>query len=513
MKQKPRSFGRKLWLCFVLFAAVIFAALWLLQTVFLQTFYNRMAIADVKRAASRIEKRQQEGEEGLEELLDQLALEHSFLIFLTDWEGTILYSADEHNALYQKKRPEEQEGGSQNNPYRNPEEKRSWERAAFRNLPQDYPDFLAALLKSQNGSVGYTDTTKKNSVYVYGKRLPGNSQTEYAEAGSAGMALYISTQLDGAGAAVGILRTQLIWVTCASVLISLVIAWFLSRQFAAPVAAISRQAEHMAAGEYEASRLVPYKKGFCQELDALAEGMWEASRSLEQLEQARRELLANVSHDLRTPLTMIKGYAELIRDISWEDETDREADLSIIIREADRLTGLVEDCLEYSALWRGEVPEEKQSVDISSMAEQVLGQFLPLCCQRHCQVETQIEPGQQAEGNERQLQRVLYNLIDNAIRHTREEKGIRIVVKEAGERVYVAIQDYGQGIPEEELPYIWERYFTTKNRRDGAGDSGLGLAITKEILRRHQAEFGVESKEGEGSLFWFRMKKTNQEGV
>ena len=108
----------------------------------------------------------------------------------------------------------------------------------------------------------------------------------------------------------------------------------------------------MAGGDFKRG----FEKGFCSELDELSDTLDQTAFDLAQAENFRQELLANVSHDLRTPLTMIKGYAEMVRDISWEDEEKREADLAIIIREVDRLTGLVNEILEYSALQAGEQP-------------------------------------------------------------------------------------------------------------------------------------------------------------
>lgn len=497
MKLNRKSFGVKLWLCFISFSVTIFVALWLLQIVLLQNFYNDMAIQNVKQVASQIAE--QRDNDSLNSMIDDFASEYSLLIFLTDWNGNVLYSADEHNSVYEKHQSWSNESNVSENPYRNPDELMNWQIGAYRNLPQTYNDFLTKLLDSEDESIGYK--TENDSAYIYGLKLSVSEQI-----GSNGAVLYISMQLGAVGATSNILRVQLIWVTLVSFAIGFIIAYFLSRQFAKPIYAISAQAKRMANGEFTGD----YEKGFCLELDELSDTLGKTAASLERLENARRELLANVSHDLRTPLTMIQGYAEMVRDISWNDDIKRDEDLAIIIREANRLTGLVNDILNYTAIQSPDLPVEFQEIDLSTIAQDVIDQFAPLCEQSNCKIEALIEHGQRAISNEKMLKRVLYNLIDNAISHANDSRKIEVSLKETGTVIRVEIRDYGAGITKDEIPYIWDRYFTSKNRKSLKSKSGLGLAITKAILVTLKANFGVESEIGQGSMFWFELKKANK---
>lgn len=496
MKLNRKSFGVKLWLCFIGFSAIIFVALWLLQIVFLQKFYNGMAIQKVRQVASQIAE--QQDSDSLDSMIDDFASEYSLLIFLTDRKGNVLYSADEHHSVYEKPQSWNTESDSSGNPYRNPDELMNWQIGAYRNLPEAYNDFLQKLSDSKEKCIGYS--TENGSSYIYGMKLPASEQF-----GSDGAVLYISMQLGAVGATSNILRIQLIWVTLISFVIGFIIAYFLSRQFAKPIYAISAQAKRMANGEFSGD----YEKGFCLELDELSDTLGKTAASLERLEHARRELLANVSHDLRTPLTMIKGYAEMIRDISWNDDRKRDEDLDIIIREADRLTGLVNDILDYSAIQSPDLAVELQEIDLSTVTQNVVEQFAPLCEQSNCKIETLIEPGQWVSGNEKMLKRVLYNLIDNAVSHANDSCKIKVSLIEAGTVVRVEIRDYGTGIAKDEIPYIWDRYSTSKNRKSLKNKSGLGLAITKAILVTLNANFGVESEIGQGSMFWFELRKVS----
>lgn len=481
---KHNSFGRKLWLCFALFAAAIFAVLWFLQTVFLQTFYNRMTIRNVEKAAAEIVGAQESGDWSA--LLDTLATDNSLLIFVTDGEGNVLYSADEHTSLYGKERF----GGGRANPYLE-KGQMNWQAGAFRNLPRDYDVFLARLSENEGGFVGYN--TGDGTAYVCGAALDG------------GRVLYISTPLGAVGAAVGILRIQLLWVTVLSLALGFLIARSFSRRFARPVADLTLQARHLAEEDFSPA----YQAGFCAELDDLSESLNETSVRLRRLENARRELLTNVSHDLRTPLTMIKGYAEMVRDISWRDDAQREEDLAVIIRESDRLTDLVNEILDASSLQGEQGTGPREPFDLSAAARSVVDQFSPLCTRRDVALHVEIEPGQWVIGGEKQLKRVLYNWLDNAIRHSGAGQRVQMLLKGSGGTVRAEVRDQGEGISREDLPYIWDRYFTARERQGGGG-TGLGLAITKEILQSHRARFGVESDLGKGSVFWFELDRVDR---
>lgn len=490
MKFNTKSLGVKLWTCFALFAATIFAVLWLCQTVFLQTFYDRMVIRNIQAAAEQIAA--QRSQEGFGDWLDGLAYENSLLIFLTDTQGNVLYSTDEHSGAYRGEAAVEDARG---NPYHPSDEILNWQIGAGHhlNLPPDFSSFMDRLNSSENGTIGYQLTD--GSTYIYGTRL---------QAANGEQILYISAALEAVGATVSILRTQLVWITGAALLLAFGIALLISRRFAKPVAALDAQARKMAEG----GGLDGVEKGFCSELDGLADTLYQTAAALNKAEQSRREFLANISHDLRTPLTMIRGYAEMVRDISWEDETQREDDLGIIIREANRLTELVNDVLELTDLQSQTQTPQYGEVDLGATAQDVIRQFTPLCEQRGCVIKSELEPGQFVQGDTAQLSRVLYNLIDNAISHAGEPQIVHVSLKRVGQTARVEVRDHGEGIPPEEIPYVWERYFTSKQRKSKREHSGLGLAISKEILSAHGAKFGVDSVIGQGSCFWFEVDTT-----
>ncbi|MCR4890570.1 MAG: sensor histidine kinase [Lachnospiraceae bacterium] len=540
---KAKSFRTKLWLYFILFATVIFVVLWLLQTVFLQSFYNGMLKRNTREAAEEIAVSGKKAD--FTALVDQLSSENSLLVFITDLDGSILHSSDAYKSYYHASesykeayqeasgavdgedsqetggnpyRHEETDvgsgkesqivgaessqenlqdgseaGGSESseaadaNPYRH-EQSLNWQVGNYRNLPDGYDEFLEELKASSEGRVEYST----DSQFVYGRYMELEDEEKAV--------LYTSVTLGAVGAAASIIRTQLIWVTLLSILLAFVIAWFLARKFAIPVKQLSKQAKMLSGEDYKSI----FEKGFCSELDDLSDSLDQTAGELKEARNYQKELLANVSHDLRTPLTMIKGYAEMVRDVSWEDEKQRNADTEIIIREADRLTALVNEILEYTRLQSRNLERELVDLDFTRLVENVVGQFEPLLSREGGTVESDIEEGCRVCGDSRLLTRAVYNLVDNAIRHMGDEKKISVSLH-GKDKALLEVRDYGEGITEEELPHIWEKYYTSR-QRGRKGVSGLGLAIVKEIAEIHGADYGVESRKGEGSRFWISLK-------
>ena len=293
----------------------------------------------------------------------------------------------------------------------------------------------------------------------------------------------------------------LLWFTFRILLIAFLIAWLISKKFSVPVDQLSVQARMLATDSYTPI----FEKGFCTELDGLSESMDEAAAMLSEAKEYQKELLANVSHDLRTPLTMIKGYAEMVRDVSWEDEASRNADTGIIIREADRLTALVNEILEYSKLQERGISIEFAIVDLSALVMRIVSRFEPLMREQGIEIDQNIDEGCTVNGDSKLLESMAYNLIDNALRHTSSSGRVTVMLQKSSDILF-EVQDHGEGIDEADIPYIWEKYYTSR-QRGSKGVSGLGLAIVKRIAEIHDAQYGVDSKKGEGSRFWIKLKK------
>ncbi len=470
MKLTKNSFGVKLWGYFILFAAVILSALWLMQIVFLQSFYEGMKTQDVQRVMEALIERSDD--ENFEAILDQTAYNNSVLIYLTDSEGDVFYSTDEHGPG-KRLRPGDRMG-------------------FFRPLPDYFSDFTSRLGQSDNGRISFTVDKGdfRGRALVCGAALQNGL-------------LCVEARLDPVDATTDILRTQLMYVTIVALCLSLLIAFFITRRFSRPVASITSQAKELASGVFPRN----FDKGFCSELDELADTLTYASAELSKVEGLRRELIANISHDLRTPLTMIQAYTEMIRDISGDNKQKREAHLGVIHNEAERLTILVNDILELSSLQAGNETLESENIDLSSTVKKVISRFEPIFEHEGCKFDTFIEPDQYVYADSPKIEQVLYNLIGNAMNYMGEDRTISVKVKNNNGWSRVEIADHGGGIEEEELPLIWERYYKSKTHSRPKAGTGLGLSIVKGILELHGARFGADSTVGQGSTFWFELKK------
>ncbi|MCD8214563.1 MAG: HAMP domain-containing histidine kinase [Clostridiales bacterium] len=450
-----------------------------------------MVVKNVKKTAEQISA--EENSADILGFIENAAYEKSLFIMITDLDGNIIYTADEHSGIYKKHSNNESDSGD--NPYRSGDKIMNWQMGVYNNLPVNYNTALN-YLKENNGCY----ELREDETYVYCSLLSNEWAVSNGIADGEAM-LYISAACEAVGGAVEILHIQLIQTTLLSLLIGIIIAYFASKRFAAPLAKLSLQAQNIGKGNFE----VEFEKGFCSEFDDLADTFKNTAEQLKQTDKFRREFLANISHDLRTPLTMIKGYGEAIRDFSSENKEDCISDASVIINEADRLTALVNDILEYSELREEKQIYKPEAVNISSLTKQVINEFDLICKNKQCIIKTDIEENLLVSADERLLERVLYNLIDNAISYSRQEGHIEIKIHSENNKVRTEIRDFGKGIPENELPYIWDRYFTLKQKKRNSAASGLGLAISKEILLLHKARFGADNAVGGGSIFWFEL--------
>ncbi len=388
-----------------------------LQTVFLQWFYNSMLIANTKKAAQEIVK--SEDTDRITDIIDETASGNSLLVYVTDAEGNMLYCSDAYKKTHSggngsgkgngldngngsgngsgnesgndngsgsgstngssngsgngngkgsgggngsgkgnglgngngNGNGSGNEFGNGNGSGKGGGQKRQ-QLNAYRSLPEDYDTFLELLKNSENGSAEY----KGESVYAYGTWMESSGE-------EAPSVLYVSTPLNAVGSAVTILRIQLLMVTVFSLIVGFILAWIIARKFSMPVSHIIQKARNLG----EAGYTDTFRKGFCSELDELSDTLDRTSERLILAGSFQAEFPANISHDLRTPLTMIRGYAEEVGEYTWQDDGQRMHDVGIIIRETDRLTALVNEILEFSELRQERGQDRFEKTDFSAM--------------------------------------------------------------------------------------------------------------------------------------------------
>lgn len=297
------------------------------------------------------------------------------------------------------------------------------------------------------------------------------------------------------------MEIYLLIVGLGAFVIAFLISYSLANKLSNPLREISGTAQKLAGGNYD----VQFNSAQYEEIARLSDTLNYMKDEIKKSDDFQKELLANVSHDLKTPLTMIKAYASMIKEISGNDPEKREKHLDVIIEEADRLTGLVNDILSTSKITAGLERHNKKVFNLTELLYGVINKFSYLQETQGYSIMVDVEAELYTLADEEQIYQVIYNLISNAVNYTGEDKTIYVSLKYNAEdkRINFAVRDTGKGIEEEELAHIWDRYYRSKDShlRPVKG-TGLGLNIVKVILQKHGFDFGVNTKQGEGSTFY-----------
>ena len=316
--------------------------------------------------------------------------------------------------------------------------------------------------------------------------------------------LYVIAPLYPVASTVNILKSQLIYISFILLILTIILVVYVSTKIARPITDITKEASKLSSGDYGITFKTDYSYS---EINELADALNKTSYELERSSMLQRDLIANVSHDLRTPLTMVKSYAEMIRDLSGDNPEKRNTHLQVIIDEANRLNTLVNDILTLSDVQAGTLELHVERFSIKDLVASVIQTYDVLKTNEGYKIQFNCRQDIDVVGDPARIKQVINNLLSNAIKYCGSDKKIFINVKKWGKRVHIEVVDHGQGIKPDELPYIWERYYksSTHHVRATKG-SGIGLSMVKGILTAHNARFGVESKVGRGTTFWFELE-------
>lgn len=459
-----KSLKFKLWTYFGCFALVIMLILWLLEIILLTTFYENMKMHQVEKIGKALVA--EYGKEDFDEYLYSYSFRNGIVAHLLDDEGQPIVSKDMAGD------------------FRIP-----------RTNPKEFRQFMQKMQSSTEKNVTYrTDFNNGVHTVIFGDEL--------AQADGGSVYLYVSSPLAPVGAAQQVLQNQLLIVTVLSLAAAFALSYFIAKKFSKPLTKLSLSAAELATGNYD----VVFDEGGYTEIDQLASSLNDMTQELSKTDMLRRDLIANVSHDLRTPLTIIKSYAEMIRDISGDNPAKRQQHTGVIIDETDRLSLLVSDLLDLSKLEAGTAELSYTRFDLSEMVSNILQGFQVLSEQEGYLFSAELDEECVVYADARRMEQAIYNLISNAINYTGEDKSVFVVVKMKESGVFFSVRDTGSGLSEEEQKRVWERYYKSSqsHRRTGRG-TGIGLSIVKHVLEAHDASYGINSKPGCGSEFWFEL--------
>ena len=486
-KHRPVGIRRKLTVYLAIFTVALFATLYLTQTVFLDDLYRAMKRKEPLAAAQAITAKL--GTDALDEAVSQQREQYQLCIDVLDssflsvcGERGICYSSGTSSRCFLHEfstfgqrtyltKLKTESGGSYFGEYR---------------------------IGSPFDSLPKTDGVDNGAVWLYVAPVTGADGAQYY--------IVISTMITPVSAAARTLRSELLVAMVLFIAAAVIMGLVLARSISKPLEQINTQAEKLGRGQYDiACNSTAYK-----EVAQLGDTLNSAARELEQTDALRRELVANISHDLRTPLTMIRGYAEMMRDLPGENTPQN---MQVIIDEATRLGNLVNDLLDLSKLEAGTTPLCPAVFSITDCVRAIIDRCAKMTQAQGYRIDYQCDcPQATVYADRTRIEQVIYNLLGNAINYTGAD--MRVLVRQTlcadGSRVHIDVIDTGSGISKENLNRIWDRYYKeNKAHRRAAIGTGLGLSIVKQILEQHGAHYGVLSEESpahHGSCFWFELE-------
>ena len=482
-KKTSETLRQKLLFYFLGFSAIILGALWLTQTVFFDDLYRAVKTYGLERSAEYICEKI--NDDKIVNILDNMYLQNNMHIEVYD---TLNYKPFEqlYSSRYQKDPRED-----------------------F--MPHDLYYFYTNAKASGGEGLflgGYITTEKDKTIIP----IPNSEHRQVTsltcvrvfENNGTELMIVLNSAVTPVESTVTVIRIILVIITGLLIILSVGMSLLISWRFSKPLKDTNEKAKRLAVEDYSVSF---DSKGY-KEIEELNETLNFASTELGVASDLRKELVANVSHDLRTPLTMIKGYAEVMRDIPGEMN---EENLEAIISESTRLSNLVSDLLDISKLQSGAVPIEKKVFSLTNCTSEILSRFANLSQQQGYSLSFEATSEAFVFADRARLEQVLYNLISNAVNYSDDKKEVKVCQILTEGTVRVEVIDSGNGIEPEKLQHIWDRYYRAdKNHQRAVVGTGLGLSIVKEILDLHDARYGVVSKVGKGSTFWFELPLYNE---
>jgi signal transduction histidine kinase len=458
------SLRRTIWIYFAIFASGILVLLWLTFIVSMESNYRLMKTRQFSETANFILSGLSDGSLSVEQL-NELAYSNGMCVMIINEFGDPVYSYDmmAGNCLIHTGNV--------------------FELFDYRRKAQQSP-----------GGVYYTEVKNERfnvSTLLFVMIIGATDNPQGV--------VYLNTSLEPLESTVGIIRSQVLMVSVLMLILGIGISYILSRLIEAPILRITKSAEKLGNGDFGVSF---DGKGYA-ETETLAHTLNFAAGEISKVDTLRRDLIANVSHDLRTPLTMIKAYAEMVRDLSGDNPAKRNEHIGVIIDESDRLASLVNDILDLSKLESGVGSLNLTEFDLSERISSIMERYSYLAEREGYKFYVSVYEHFLINGDIIKFEQVIYNLINNAVNYTGENKSVYVVLRIIDDNTArIEITDTGAGIPPEQIPLVFDRYYRSeKSKREVIG-SGLGLAIVKQILRLHNYKFGIMSEVGVGSTFW-----------
>ena len=465
--KKRFSLRNHILITLIAFVLVLLGLIYLFQTVFLDDFYKANKIKQIKTFANEISENITSND--IDELIDKSMLSGEVCVRIVS-----------------------------NNYYLN-----RTGACALKNLDAYSINEIASDALRNNGEVLYDDYVYNvpdlginSGVYIFGKYITINHND---------ILILVSSLTTPLNATIQTLNNQYILIVGIVIVLTIILAFILSRFILKPIKTIESEAKNLPIGKYDEKNV----KTRVKELEELNTKLEVANEQILAADKTKKELLANVSHDLRTPLTMIVGYGEMIKDFP---EESNEENINVIIDEAKRLSSIVDDLLDVSRIDNNQFELNKNDVSLYDLLNSVYEQYKNYCKSNKIKLKLNITKKEYKDVivnvDENRIKQVLYNFINNSINHNSKSKQEIEIGVDNNDVYRVYVLDNGDGISELDLENIWDRYYKVdKDHKRSIIGSGIGLALAKQLLVKHELNYGVESKVNEYSKFYFDIKK------
>jgi len=489
----------KLIAVFTLFTMLALLTLMAFQGVLLEPIYRQIKINGIKSAVSDIKQCVEQGSAVLPAEYWEAA--EGMAVYVFDESGHLHYSDRSIGPFVSLPEAERQriyqDAVAADGVYFNQKEAEF-----FRNSPKEFDNMAQKPMgdkePKKHDSFGDRSMPDKrvDSIVLYGEITTSSEGDE--------LLVVAVSNISPVDATVRTLNVQSVTAALVIVVMAVVLSLIVARKIASPIVNINKAAKGLSDGTY----CSPPRKGDYLEAVQLQETLDQVALDLQKNQMLQRELIANVSHDLRTPLTMITGYSEAIRDLPSDDHSDS---IQVVIDEANRLNRLVNDLLDLSKLKSGVQVLEKAPIEFTDFLEEIVERLGRMAAAHDIRIQFEYDTAVTVNADSMRLSQAVYNLISNAMYYVGEDRTVYVQQCTTEHTVRVLFTDHGKGIAKDQLDSIWERYYRVRT----AGEerpcmdthSGLGLAIVKSVIELHDGRCGAESEEGKGSTFWFEIPR------
>lgn len=459
MKLKNRTLKEQIWFYMAIFSTCLIALLWILQVLFFDAYYEEKTTKTIEKIALKTKYYYLNNK--TTNSYDTLSYDNNACIEIIE-DNTSIYSSNgkRRGCIY------------------------------IDDTVELSTNYILDFIESDETTKNYKIINPKlnNQTLVTAIKLKDSA---YA---------FINVSLEPTDPAISIIRSELIYISIFIYLSSFIIAYFISRHISKPILELNKEATKMSKGDL----ITPFNENSnIEEIKELSRTLNQTKKELSKIDTTRKDLLANVSHDLKTPLTMIKAYAEMARDLNKDNEEKRTDNLNVIIEESDRLNSLVNNILELSKSEKNMNTLTRENFSINELITKVLHRFdylteegytLKFVSKKEYIIYADIQ----------KIEQVIYNLVINAVNYTGKDKKVTVKIEENKGYIRVYVIDTGKGIAESEINLIWDKYYKNeKNHQRNKIGTGLGLSIVKNILIKHNYNYGVISTKGKGSKFYF----------